>query len=80
MLGGVLRIGGGGQQELAEPAFPGGTPVNQFVTDDEDGLGLHGQNNRQGRAFPDCQPIRDEDLPHGEYERRRPQKRPGPDR
>ena len=54
--------------------------MNQFVADDEYGLRFHGQEDRQDHVFPDGEPIRDQDLPHAENERRRPQKRPGPDR
>ncbi len=54
--------------------------MNQFVTDHEYRLCFHGQDDRQEHVFPDCEPTRDKDLPHSKNERRRPQKRPGPDR
>ena len=80
MLRRVLRVGGGGEQEFAEPAFPGGGPVDQLVTDHEYGLRLHGEDDRQDHAFPGRQRLGGEDLPHAEYEGWRPQQRPDPDR
>ena len=52
--------------------------MNQFVADDEYGLGFHGQEDHQGNVLPDRQVIGDEYLPHAENQCRRPQKRPRP--
>ena len=80
MLRGVLRIGGGGQQEFSNPPFPSGTSMNQLVADHEDGLRFHGQNDRQDHVLPNGEWIGDQNLPQAENERRRPQERPSPDR
>ena len=69
MLRGVLGIGGGGQQELTQPPLPGGAPVNEFVTDDEDRLSFRGQQECQQHLLPYCKWIGDEDLPQAENKR-----------
>ena len=53
--------------------------MHQLMAHDEHGLGLHGQDDGEGHVFPDVERIHQQNLPQAEDERRRPQKRPGPD-
>ncbi|MYG53997.1 MAG: hypothetical protein F4204_17070 [Rhodospirillaceae bacterium] len=50
------------------------------MADDENRLGLDGQNQRQQDGFPDRELSGNEDLPEPECQRRRPEQRPSPDR
>ena len=80
VLGGVVRVGGGGEQEFAEAPLPRMSPMDQLVADDENRLGFPGEDHRHQRSFPEGQVAGNEDLPERKGKRRRPEKRPTPDR
>ena len=80
VLGGVVGVGSGGEQELAEASLPRMSPMDQLVADDENRLGFPGEDHRYRRSFPEGQVAGNKDLPERKGERRRPEKRPTPDR
>ena len=52
VLGGVVRVRGRGEQELAEAALPRRAAMDQLVADDEDRLSLPRQHHRHPARLP----------------------------
>ena len=76
VLGRIVRVGDGSQQELAEATLPESAAVDQLVADDEDRLSHHRENHGHAPDFPQGQMIGNQSLPEREDERDRPEHRP----